>query len=67
DRARSADELRACRLAPVLSPGSWTWTPSGALDLSAYLSNNTRIAFKYTGSASDGKTWELDDIKITVQ
>ncbi len=54
-------------LAPVLSPGSWTWTPSGALDLSAYLSNNTRIAFKYTGSASDGKTWELDDIKITVQ
>lgn len=54
-------------LNPALSPGTWTWTPSGALDLSAYLTGNTRIAFKYTGTNSDGKTWELDDIKIVTQ
>jgi hypothetical protein len=54
-------------LNPILSPGTWTWTPSGAQDLSAYLTANTRIAFKYTGTSSDGKTWELDDIRVTVQ
>lgn len=54
-------------LPAAMSPGTWTWTPSGSLDLSAYSSANTRIGFKYTGSASDGKTWELDNIKITVQ
>lgn len=54
-------------LSPTLSPGTWTWTPSGALDLSSFNSNNVRIAFKYTGSASDGKTWELDDIRIITQ
>lgn len=54
-------------LPATMSPGTWTWTPSGDLDLSAYSSANTRIGFKYTGSASDGKTWELDNIKITVQ
>ena len=50
-----------------LSPGGWEWTPSGALSLSSFQTNNTRIAFKYTGTDSDGKTWEVDDIKITVQ
>ena len=50
-----------------LSPGGWEWTPSGPLSLSSFQTNNTRIAFKYTGTDSDGKTWEVDDIKITVQ
>lgn len=54
-------------LAPDLSPGGWEWTPSGPLSLSSFQTNNTRIAFKYSGTDSDGKTWELDDIKITVQ
>jgi hypothetical protein len=54
-------------LPAAVSPGSWTWTPSGDMDLTAYSSANTRVAFKYTGSGSDGKTWELDNIKITVQ
>lgn len=54
-------------LTATMSPGSWTWTPSGNIDLSASSSPNTRIGFKYTGSASDGKTWELDNIRITVQ
>jgi len=25
------------------------------------------IGIKYTGSASDGKTWELDEIKVVSQ
>lgn len=53
-------------LSPGLSTGSWAWVPSGALDLAPYISTNTRVAFKYTGTNSDGKTWELDNIKITV-
>lgn len=51
-------------LSPVLSSGSWAWINSGELSLSAYLQTNVHIAFKYTGSASDGSTWELDNIKI---
>ena len=57
-----------------------TWTPltfttpstddvfvnSGNIDLSAYESDNVRIAFKYTGSKSGvTTTLQLDNIKIT--
>lgn len=57
-----------------------TWTPltfttptaddvfvnSGIIDISAYESNNVRIAFKYTGSKSGvTTTCQLDNIKIT--
>lgn len=58
-----------------------TWTPltfatpsandvivsSGNIDISAYNSNNVRIAFKYTGSKTGGvtTTCQLDNIKIT--
>lgn len=46
------------------STGSWNWVNSGVVDLSAYLTSATYIGFRYTGGASDGKTWELDDIII---
>ncbi|MBI3135615.1 MAG: choice-of-anchor J domain-containing protein [Bacteroidetes bacterium] len=46
------------------SAGSWAWVNAGTIDLSAYLQSNVRIAFKYTGSNADGKTWEIDDIII---
>lgn len=52
-------------LAPALSPGSYTWTDSGPLSLSAFLSANFHVAFRYTGSDSDGKVYEVDDITIT--
>ena len=57
-----------------------TWTPltfttptaddvfgeSGNIDISAFESNNVRIAFKYTGSKSGvTTTCQLDNIKIT--
>ncbi len=51
-------------LSPTLSPGSWNWTNSGIISLSSYMSTNTRIAFKYTGTGSSGSTWEIDDIAI---
>lgn len=53
-------------LTPVLSAGSWSWVNSGSVNLSALAGqSNVRIAFRYTGSSSDGKTWEIDDIMIT--
>ncbi|MCI5054788.1 MAG: DUF5689 domain-containing protein [Flavobacteriales bacterium] len=44
---------------------SWSWVDSGDLDLSSYVGqSNVHIAFKYTGSNSDGSTWEVDEILI---
>ena len=51
-------------LSPVLSSGGFNWVYSTPLDLSSYITTATRIAFKYTGSSSDGSTWEIDDIEI---
>lgn len=51
-------------LTATWSAGSWAWVNSGVIDLSSYLQSNVRIAFKYTGSTTNGKTWELDDIVI---
>ncbi|MCB0791655.1 MAG: choice-of-anchor J domain-containing protein [Flavobacteriales bacterium] len=53
------------QLTAALSPGSYTWTPSGALDLIPYIGSNVHVGFRYTGSSSDGKAYELDDIKIS--
>lgn len=54
-------------LNPTLSSGSFAWTSSGILSLSAYKSGNTRVAFKYTGTSTSGSTWEVDDIAIYAQ
>jgi len=37
---------------------------SGALSLNSFKSSNTRIAFRYTGSGTDGKAWQVDDVYI---
>jgi hypothetical protein len=42
-----------------------SWTPSGDVDLSSYISSTTYIAYEYLGSANSGSTWEIDNIKIT--
>ena len=47
--------------------GDWDFVPSGGVDLTAYKSGTTYIAFKYQGSASDGATWEIDNINIENQ
>lgn len=52
-------------LNPTLSSGGFTWVNSGDLDLSSYKASNVYVAFKYSGSNSDGSTWEVDDIIIS--
>lgn len=42
-----------------------SWTPSGDVDLTSYISSTTYIAYEYLGSANSGSTWEIDNIKIT--
>ena len=57
----------------ILSQALWdvdnttwgNWTPSGDVDLSAYISSNTYIAYEYLGTANSGSTWEIDNILIT--
>jgi hypothetical protein len=53
-------------LSAALSPsnGGWQDTPSGLIDIAAFATDNTRIAFRYTGSGSDGATWEIDNITV---
>lgn len=47
-----------------LSPGGYTWTPSGNIDVSGITGNNVHLAYHYT-SAVDAAAWEVDDIIIT--
>ena len=51
-------------LPATFSPGTWTWTPSGLLDLLPFHTSNMHFAFRYTGTNTDGKTWEVDEIKV---
>lgn len=51
-------------LPATYSSGSWVFANSGNISLSSYLTSGVHIAFKYTGTNVDGKTWELDDILI---
>ena len=60
------------------SPTTATWTPitytasgggfafinSGNISLNAYKTNGVTIAFKYSGTSSNGSTWEVDDVVI---
>lgn len=55
------------QLSFTLSAGSLAWTNSGNIDLSAYNTQEIHIAFRYTGSNTDGKVWQIDDIKIKEQ
>lgn len=40
------------------------WVCSGDVTLSAYKQASVHVAFKYTGSDSNGSTWEVDDIAV---
>lgn len=46
------------------SEGSFNWVGSGNISLNSYNQNGVYVAFKYTGTNSDGSTWEVDDIQI---
>lgn len=51
-------------LSAIWSTGGFAFVNSGSIDLAAYLTNNVRIAFKYTGTDDSGRTWEIDNIII---
>ncbi|MEZ5083293.1 MAG: choice-of-anchor J domain-containing protein [Bacteroidales bacterium] len=51
-------------LSYILTPGNWTWTESGIIDISSY-GGTVYVAFKYTSNTSESATWEVDDILIT--
>ncbi len=51
-------------LEAVLSPGTWTWTSSGQVDISGYDGTQVYIAFQYTSNTTEASTWEVDDIMI---
>lgn len=42
----------------------WTFVGSGDADITAYKSASTYIAFKYTGSSTSGRTWEIDNVYV---
>lgn len=48
----------------VWSPGNYVFVNSGAVSLNAFKTSGVRIAFKYSGSATDGSTWEVDNVLI---
>lgn len=52
------------QLSPTLSGGSYVYVNSGALSLTPYKTNNTRIGFKYIGTGSAGRAWQVDDIVV---
>ncbi len=48
----------------AISPGSWTWTPSGDIDLSSFSGTNCYIGFKYISTDENAAAWEVDDIML---
>lgn len=47
------------------TPGSWAWSSSGAIDLSAYAGKKVQVGFKYASSAQGADTWEVKNLKLT--
>lgn len=43
---------------------SWAMMQSNPIDLSAYNDQTVHFAFRYTGSASNGSTYQIDNIRI---
>lgn len=48
----------------ALSAGDFNWVSSGYLNISPWTSSNVHFAFKYLGTDTDGKRWEIDDIVV---
>ena len=48
------------------SAGEYVWTTSGDVSLSALVGEQVYIAFKYDSQSSSGKTWQIDDVSISI-
>ncbi len=56
-------QLNGFALSPN-SPGTYAWTPSGNVNLNAFKTATTRIAFKYSSTTGGATTYEVDDVII---
>ncbi|MBP0902709.1 DUF5689 domain-containing protein [Mariniflexile gromovii] len=54
-------------ISATLSSGSWTWTDSGNIDVSAAAGGNLFVAFKYTSTTSASATYEVDNVKVVAK
>ena len=43
---------------------SWTFIPSGNIDLSTYAGQKIKIAFQYKSSSASASTWEVKNVKV---
>ncbi len=48
------------------SSGDFEWIESGDIDLSSISGSEVYLAFQYVSLAGSGKTWQLDNISITL-
>jgi hypothetical protein len=48
------------------SLGDYEWTESGEIDLSNINGTSVHLAFVYVSENGSGKTWQIDDVSITV-
>ncbi len=44
---------------------AYAWIPSGSGDLTSYIGVSVYVAFQYTGTATDGANWQIDNMSIT--
>lgn len=56
-------QLSGIHLSPN-NPGSYVWTASGNISLSAFKSTSTRIAYRYKSTTAGSTTYEVDDILV---
>lgn len=48
------------------SSGNYEWIASGDIDLSSISGTSVYIAFVYESQDGSGKTWQIDDVSITI-
>ncbi|NOR87065.1 MAG: DUF5017 domain-containing protein, partial [Bacteroidales bacterium] len=48
------------------SSGDYNWVPSGDISLAGISGGQVYIAFKYESQAGSGKTWQIDDVSISI-
>jgi hypothetical protein len=64
DGSSSPDVNEWRELAAPLSNGSWNWVQSGEISMADFSNEKVHVAFRYLGTNSNGKTWEVDDIAM---
>jgi hypothetical protein len=64
DGVTNPNDFSWTTLTATWSPGNWVWTPSGNINVSNVTGSAVYIGFKYTSTAIESSTWELDNIII---